>query len=240
MNNTNNYSARNSYDIARKILFNAMINDPKFQAMPNPDDACWKWVNDRKMSQGDIRLEVQLNIINNVFKFALTNNQSNSSNVIFNTERRLELQDSLIASEIGFYVGQPVSQIDTTWDLKTYGNTQTFGAVDAGIIDSTLYSHGFLSCKVNNDVILPYRGLENFLYRPQTQQTAALGAGAPKDQLRLAEDGLITLEPNILLIGSKGYVFEITLPANLAGTFTFTRAVLIFKGILAQNSTVVS
>lgn len=240
MNNTNNFSARESYNIARQILFNAFKDDPAFQKYSDPQAACWEWVNGRKMSQGEIRLEVQLNAINNSFKFAMTANQSNTNGVIFNTERRLDLQDTLIASEMGFFTGQPSSQTDTTWDLKTFGNPFTFGATDGALLDSTLYSHGYFEMKVNNDVVMPYRGLFNHQYRPQTQQTAAVGAGSPKDQIKGSEDGFITTEPNLLLIGSKGYVPMIYLPTALGGTFTYTRAVLIFRGINAQNSTAVS
>jgi hypothetical protein len=93
---------------------------------------------------------------------------------------------------------------------------------------------------VNNDVVIPYRGLFNHWYKPQTQQTAALGAGSPGDQIRGAEDGMITFEPNAILIGSKGYQPQIVLPAAMASAAQFLRCILIFRGILAQNSTVVS
>lgn len=244
MNNTNNMTARDSYNIARSILFNAMVNDKSFGGPDTPraqrEASAWSWVNNRKMSQGEIRLEVQLNTANNQFKFGLTNNQSNTQGVIFNTERRLELQDSLICNEYGIFVGQPTEQTDAAYPLLTHGNQIAFGAADGVQLDSVFYSNGFFSIKVNNDVVLPYRGLFNHWYKPRTQQTAAFGAGSPLDEIRGAVDGMITAEPNILLIGSKGYVPTIELPTALVGTFAFTRVVLIFRGILAQNSTVVS
>lgn len=238
MNNTNNFSARESYRIARELLFNAFKDDPKFKGDSN---AAKQWVNSRKFSQSEVRLEVELNAVNNSYVFGLTANQQNSSNVIFNTENRLTMQDSLICNEYGFFIGNPSSQIDTTWEIKTYGNFITFGAADANLLNTTLYSHGYFRMTCNNDVIIPYRGLFNHWYKPQTQQTAALGAGAPADQIRGAEDGFITDEPNILLIGSKGYIPQIVLPVALTGlAATHVRAVLIFKGLLAQNSTSVS
>jgi hypothetical protein len=94
--------------------------------------------------------------------------------------------------------------------------------------------------RVNNDVIIPFRGLLNHWYKPQTQQTAALGPASPQDQFRGAEDGFITQEPNLLLIGSKAYVPQIELPAALSSAAEFLRCVLIFRGILAQNSTVIN
>lgn len=235
MNSTNNLSARNSFDIAKQVLYNSWIESFGFNAQ-----ACWNWVNNRKLSQHELRLEVGLNTTNNRFVFGVTPNQASSSNVIFNTENRLMLQDSLIASEYGIFVAQPTSTTDTTYVLNTYGNTQVFAAADAAALDSTFYSNGNFNVKVNNDVVIPYRGLFNHWYKPQTQQTAPIGAGSPKDQLRGAEDGFVTQEPNLLLIGSKNYVPEIVLPAALASAAAFMRVILIYRGVLAQNSTVVN
>lgn len=235
MNNTNNYSARMSFDIAKQILFNAWIGNFNGDAQ-----ACNKWVESRKLSQSEVRLEVELNTANNLFTFGLTPQQANSTNVVFNTEKRLDLQDSLIASEYGVFVAQPSSRTATDFVLNTYGNTQNFAAADAAALDSTFYSNGFFLMKCNNDVIIPYRGLFNHWYKPQTQQTAALGAGSPKDQIRGAEDGFITQEPNVLLIGSKNYVPQIQLPSNLASAAAFERCILIYRGVLAQNSTVIN
>lgn len=235
MNSTNNASARQSFEIAQNILFNAWIG-----SFNGDVTACRNWVNNRKLSQGEIRLEVELNTQNNRFTFGVTPNQANSTNVIFNTENRLNLQDSLIASEYGIFVAQPSSRTDTAYVLNTYGNTQNFAAADAAALDSTFYSNGYLQTKVNNDVVIPYRGLINHWYKPQTQQTAAIGAGSPKDQLRGAEDGYVTQEPNLLLIGSKNYQPEIVLPSALASAASFLRAILIYRGVLAQNSTVIN
>ena len=107
MNNTNNLSARASYEKAKQILYNAWIDS--FSAVagaPTASEqaACWGWVNNRKLSQGEIRLEVELNITNNSFTFGVTPNQVNSSNVNFITENRLNLQDSLIVSEYAIFV----------------------------------------------------------------------------------------------------------------------------------------
>ena len=240
LNNTNNFSARESYRIAKDLLYNAFRNDPAF-ANPNGDRGCREWVNSRKMSQSEVRLEVELNAVNNSFVFGLTANQQNSTNVIFNTENRLTMQDSLICNEYGFFVGNPSTQTATDWELKTYGNTQTFPlGTDANLLNTTLYSHAFFRMTCNNDVVMPYRGLVNHWYKPETQQTAALGAASPADQIRGAEDGYITDEPNILLIGSKGYIPQIILPTAMALTSARVRAILIFRGILAQNSTSVS
>jgi hypothetical protein len=235
MNSTNNASARMSFDIARQLLYDSWIGSFKGDAA-----GCRNWVNGKKLSQHEVRLEVELNTANNRFAFGVTPNQSNTTNFIFPTENRLMLQDSLIVSEYALFVCQPASRTDVAFTLETYGNTQVFAAADAAALDGTFYSNGSFSTKVNNDVVIPYRGLFNHWYKPQTQQTAALGPASPKDQLRGAEDGFVTQEPNLLLIGSKNYVPEIILPGALASAAAFLRAVLIYRGVLAQNSTVVN
>jgi len=238
MNGTNNISARLSYDQAIERFYDALRD--RFEPGPQGDMKCRNWVNGLKLTQGEIRLEVQLNAANNIFTFGVTPNQANTNNVVFNTERRLPLQDSICATEIQLLVSNPTSQTATTHQLRSYGNTQDFSAAGAAALNSTFYSHGWFTMKVNNDVIVPYRGLNNWMYKPQTQQTAALGAGSPNDQIRGVEDAASTCEPNIVLIGSKNNIPQIELPSNMATVDAFTRAVLIFKGPYAQNSTVVN
>lgn len=235
MNNTNNNSARDSFMRAKEIFFNAFLSNFKGNI-----ESCKQFVNSLKLSQSEIRLEVNLSTTNNTFIFGVLNNQANTNNVQFLTEKRLNQSDTLCVNEYGIYVGQATENNDATYQLNTYGNTQNFAAADAAALDSTFYSNGGFQITCNNDIVAPYRGLFNHWYKPQTQQTAALGAASPKDQIRGAEDGMITMEPNILLVGSKNYQPQIVLPAALASAAANLRCVLIMRGILAQNSTVVS
>lgn len=244
MNNSNNQSARESYGIAKKLLYDAWI-DQFISANPGKpkeyaSSLCWQWVNSRKLSQNEIRLEVELNNSSNVFTFGVTSQQPNSNNVVFPTEKRLQQADTLISSEYKIFVAAPTSRLDTAFQLRTYGNPVDFTAAQALALDGEFYSNGYFSVKVNGDVITPLRFLSNHHYLPQTQQTVALGAGSPGDQFRGAEDGSITLEPNLLLIGSKTFVPQITLNTAMVPAMAFTRAILIECGVLAQNSTVIN
>lgn len=238
LNNTNNATARDAYRIAREMFYDALRD--KFPDGAVGDAKCRAWVNNLKLTQGEIRLEVQLNAVNNIFTFGVTPNQANSNNVQFVTEKRLPLQDSICATEMQILVCKPASQTSTAHQLRTYGNTIDFTAAAAAALNQTFYSHGNFTMKVNNDVLVPYRGLNNWFYKPQTQMTAALGAGSPDDQYRGAEDATTTVEPNLVLIGSKNTIPQIEFPTNLATVDEFTRAVIIFKGPYAQNSTVVN
>jgi len=235
MNSTNNISARMTFEQAKKMFFDSWIASFKGDAA-----ACRAYVDNLKLAQHEIRLEVELNTLNTLFTFGVTPTQANSTGVVFNTENRLQLQDTMVVSEYGIFTAQPTSRTDTAYRLNTYGNGNVFAVADAAALNTDFYSNSYFTAKVNNDVVIPYRGLWNHLYIPQTQQIAALGAAASQSQVRGAEDGFITQEPNFLLSGSKNTVPQIVLPAALASAAAFMRCVLIFRGILAQNSTVVN
>ena len=248
MNNTNNASARDSYVQAKKMFFKAFIGNFSDKPGFSAQQQCAQFVEQLKLSQGEIRLEVGLSANQTLFAFGVNPNQANTGNVQFATERRLPLQDSLCVNEYGVFVGiantggeVPVADpTSAAFSLRTYGNTIDFTAAAAASIDEQFYSNGSFIMKCNNDVLVPYRGLFNHWYKPITQQTAALGAASPGDQIRGAEDGTITDEPNIVLIGSKNNIPQIELPQPLGTVDVGTRAILILRGIYAQNSTVVS
>lgn len=243
MNNTNNSSARDSYNQARKLLYDAWIGNflkSNNNNMSVASSECWKWVNGCKFSQGEVRLEVELNNTSNVFTFGVTSQNPNSNNVVFKSEKRLNQSDTLLSPEFKFFIGKPASREDTNYRLRTYGNTVDFNAAQAAAIDGELFDQGQYSLRVSGDVVIPGRGMYNHHYLPQTQQTAALGAGSPNDQFRGAEDGAITEEPNIILIGAKTYLPQVTLNTALVPDMQFTRLILIYSGLLAQNSTVIN
>lgn len=246
MNNTNNYTAEIAYAKARQIYFDSFIGTFREKAMnpankiTDPVQATWDWVNSLKMSQSEIRLECGLSANATMFKFGLTEKQNSTSGEQFNTEQRLNMQDTLVANEYGIFVAKTASDTDTEFELKTYGNFVNFTAAAAAALNGTLYTNGSFSIMCNGDLIYPYRGLVNHIYKPQTQQTSALGVGSPADQIRGAEDGYITLAPNLLLIGQKGYQPVINLKSNLSTVDANSRVILIFRGVLAQNSTSVS
>ena len=208
------------------------------------DSECARFVNNLKLSQSEIRTEVQLTTTANNFTFGLTTQQSSTGQTApFNTEQRLTLQDSLCVSEYGLFVAKPTSATDTTYVLNTYGNASIFSTANvAAAINGTLFANGQFKMTCNNDVLIPARGLFNHYFVPQTQNAVGVTAQTvfPIDQKRGTEDGFITSEPNLVLVGSKNYIPQIVLPAALAAVETYQRAVLVFRGILAQNSTVVS
>lgn len=243
LNYNNNIAARDTLRKAKEVLFNSMLDKFITKYGDNPDAriACQGWVDSRKWSQNEIRLEVELNTTTSNYLFAVTTNDQNTTGVKFITEQRLDLQDTLVASEYAIFLANPSSRDDVTFDLFSYANAVAFAAADLPSLRGTFYKQGYFYCTADKDVIIPYRGLLAHYKANQTQQTAALGAGSPQDQVDGSEDGFITDEPNMYIIGSKGYKPSIILPKALASlTNAFTRAVIIFRGNLAQNSTTIN
>lgn len=225
-----------SYENARQTIFDAWINSFGGNATE-----CWNYVNSLKLSQNDIRLENKLTAANTNYLFGTIQNQVSTTNIQFATEERLNQQDTLIATEFAVMVGLAANDNDTLFEIFPFANPAIFGAADAAIINAGLYANGKIKISVNNDVIVPSRRLLANKYVPETQLTAAPGAGSPITEFDGAVDGLVTMEPNIYLIGSKNSVPEIILPSALTGLSSANvRVVLLFSGFTAQNSTVVS
>lgn len=244
LNYNNNIAARDTLRKSKEVLFNSMLNkfQDKYPGDPmRAQNECMAWVDNRKWSQSEIRLEVELNTTSSNFLFAVTQQDQNTTGFRFITEQRLDLQDTLVASEHSVFLANPTSRDDVNFDLFSYANAVAFAAADIAPLRGDFFKNGFLYVTADKDVIIPYRGLLSHYNANQTQQTAALGAASPQDEVKGVEDGFITDEPNLYIIGSKGYRPSIILPKALSSlTNEFTRAVLIFRGNLAQNSTVIN
>lgn len=237
MNTKNNATARMSYDNVKQTLFEAWVKN-----FGNPEQVR-QYVESLKLAESEVRLENTLTANNTNYTFGVTPQQNSTSGVKFRSEQRLNQGDTLIITSYGIFVGLPLTTDpnDVNWKLESYANPFIFGAADAALINNFLYSNGNLKLTVNNDVLIPNIDLWRNVYVPQTQQTAALGAGSPMDQICGAEDGFVAVEPNLYLIGTKNSIPEIILPAAMAAlTATTARVVIKFRGFLAQNSTVFS
>ncbi len=186
------------------------------------------------MAQSFLRFELALSTTKTQYAFQVTNQQNNGATA-FNTEQRLNLQDSFVISHMGIFLGKAGSSTDTTFELDTYGNVTKY---TNGAAMNSIFTSGILQITVNNKVLLPAWDANRHFYRPQSQQTAATNPYL--DQKRLAEDGLYAVEPNVTLIGSKNNQIVLNLPVALSAVDASSRVILVVRGILAQNSTVVS
>lgn len=187
-----------------------------------------------KLTQSTYRLEQPLVTGQTSFTFPVLANQQ----VFSNTEQRLNQQDSALIYSVGVFAGAPTSATDAAFIPDTYPNPVKYGA--NAIPLNSLWNGSNLKFTVNNDILIPNWDVLKHFNAPETQQTAAIGAGSPQDQFRGSWDGFYPLEPNIVMIGSKNNVINLELAQGLTSVLANSRAIIILRCITAQNSTVVS
>ena len=210
---------------ARLVYKNAQ--DALVRAGVNPMNAV--------LSQSYLRFESTLTTTKTSYDFGVLNNQTVAGSSQLATEQRLNLQDAFYISELMIYIAKPSSATDSSYKLNTYPNTVVFSGAGVAAALFTLYN-GVLSLTVNNRQIVPASDLTKFLQVPQTQATGA--ANSPTDQFDGSWANVV--EPNLVLIGSKNSLFNITIPSAFAAVETVTRVIILCRGVLAQNVTVVS
>jgi len=189
-----------------------------------------------RMTQSDLRLEQPLTTTNNLLTFPVLNNIQNQSGGQFNTELRLAQQDSFVPTKVGVFFGLPSSSTDTSFRLYPYPSPFIF---TNGAAMEAFYS-GTFNMTINNDKLVKSWLLMRHRKTNQTQETAAYGAGSPLDQMDMDEDGFVPMQPYCLLIGSQDIQIQMSLPLAPTAVDANTRIVLIFRGVVAQNSTVVN
>jgi hypothetical protein len=191
------------------------------------------------LSQGFIRTEVALSTTKTSYQFPiLVNDNINGSS--FNTSNLLNLQDAFYVSSFGLFFAKPSSATDATFQLVTYPNASIFSTANTA---SSLYTwyNSSLQLVVNNRQIIPSYDLYRHYSVPQQQTTAnadyTTSAINYKDQQSGADSGFYPVEPGWVLVGSKNNTLTVNLPQALTAVETNSRAILIFRGHLAQNVT---
>lgn len=190
------------------------------------------------LSQGYIRTEVALSLTKTSYQFPILVND-NINGTSFNTSNLLNLQDAFYVSSIGLFFCKPTSSTDTTFQLATYPNASLFAAAAA----TSLYTwyNSSLQLTVNNRQIIPSYDLYRHYSVPQQQTTANadyITSGINyKDQQSGADSGFYPVEPGWVLVGSKNNTLIVNLPQAMANVDANSRAVIIFRGHLAQNVT---
>lgn len=187
-----------------------------------------------KLTQSTYRFEQPLVAGNTLYQFPVLVNQE----VFSNTETRLLQQDSAVIYSIGIFAGAPASATDAAFIPDTYANPVKYGANATAL--QSLWNGSNLKITVNNDILVPNWDVLKHYNAPETQQTAALGAGSPLDQFRGSFDGFYPMEPNVVLIGSKNNVIQVTLAQGITAVNANSRIIVMCRCITAQNSSVVS
>jgi hypothetical protein len=197
-----------------------------------------------KLTQSTLRFEQQLIVGRTQYVWGvLTSDMSATNAGPTNTEVRLRQQDSFITSNIAFRLGEPASAVDATYVDTCYPSPTIFAAGGEAAALEVLYK-GQIKLTVNGEVIIPTLHTGRFRFVPVTQKATAAANqnGIAYDAIDNSSDGLMIMEPNVVLIGSKGNILETSYPAGVTviSAAGFTRMIFEYRGLSAQNSTIIT
>ena len=184
-----------------------------------------------KLTQSYLRSEVALSTsIANYHIPVLVNDNQNASGPRVN-EKRLNLQDVFVTTEIGVFIGVGTST-NTAAKLYTYSNATVFTSAT----DDDLWSiyNGYLNLAINNEQLLPAWDVIRHYFVPQTQQSAST-----TDQWAASSDGFYPVEPGIVMNGAANINFQLTANGAPATVLANSFIAVIQRGILCQNVTTV-
>lgn len=189
------------------------------------------------LTQSYLRSEVALSTsIANYHLPVLVNDTQNASVRV--NERRLNLQDIFVCSEIAVLIGVGTSS-NTKAPLYTYPNGVIFtSATDDDLL--TIYN-GFLNLTVNNQQVLPAWDVYRHYFVPQTQGGVGVTSQTvfPVDQNDGSQNGFYPVEPGIVMNGAANINFQLTANGAPATILANSFIAVIQRGILLQNVTTV-
>lgn len=203
-------------------------------------------INRDNLSNAYLRFEVQINSTQTAYQVPITITQQVGNGVQQVTEQRLELQDSFFVSHFGYFLCVKSTSGGYTGfkdRLDTFPTTGYSTSIDMDRMN--LFWNGYMRLTVNNKVICPQWDLQRHRVAPMGQRPIFTPA-VPwnfTDQNDGSQDGFYPCEPNWVLIGSRNNQMELNYPAQFDSTI-FTGggslevwAVVVCRGVLAQNST---
>jgi hypothetical protein len=196
------------------------------------------------LSQSYLRSEVAMSTSTTSYHIPiLVNDNQNGATSSYNTSNLLALQDAFVVSSIFIGWANPTSVTDATFIPQTYPNVGAAGTTAIATAISALYSSN-LQVTVNNRQILTGWDTLRHYFVPQTQNltaTASQSVSTAISQLDFSENGFYPVEPNLVFVGSKNNQVTLNFPQAISSvpTSTFGRLIVIFRGILAQNATVI-
>jgi hypothetical protein len=182
-----------------------------------------------RTTQSFLRLEQALAVGKTLYQFPVMVNETQLG--IYNTEQRLNGNDSFVISSMGIFLAAPTAATDAAYKLYTFPSPEAFTTALSAAAAMVLYNSR-LSVAVNNNKLLPAWDILRHFKVPQTQFTAA--TNSPATQVDGAEDGWYPVEPNITLLGNLNNVIQIEFPVGLTTLHPLSRIVLIFRGIIVQ------
>lgn len=160
------------------------------------------------LSKGYLRALKQINNTDNTYTLDFK-----AASADLNVEKKLDRNDTFIAHSITYGVAPVVSSEYGRTRPQTYPNFTAFPEVTTASSefdpnDLELFWNAYITIKVGSVVQIENLATREALYVPQTQQSSA----SNRSQIDGAEDGIIHLEPNVILNGYDNLAVQLTVP----------------------------
>lgn len=192
------------------------------------------------LTQSYLRFEANLSTTSTQYQLDVEVNSN--INPSFITQQKLALQDSFLASDCGIFIGVPTGSATTDAKVKLYSYPDVTAFTASVATDLRALYNGYMSLTVNQRVVLPSWDLMRHYYAPIMQTGFVpnpVTAGNIQNSDDFATNAFYPVEPNVVFVGSKKNQLQVNLPQAIQSFPANARLVVIFRGLLAQNSTTV-
>lgn len=182
--------------------------------------------------------------------------------------RLISMQDSFLVGSMSVYMLEyyfangDQSQVDFTLD-DSYFTPITYASAFHDTTIAPWFDKAwiiiwlsYINVTVDKKVVIPYWDTDRHLYIPQQQATNFWSSTGPpyqwplfQDQYDASTDGFYPMEPTLVFGGGRQNNVSLNMPTNIPlispmtdtdyGKTFVIKVVLMFRGILAQNSTAV-
>ncbi len=249
-------------------LTNPDIRSNYLAAIATLSDDGKKKINLDELTQGFVRSEATLQPNSQVLVWPVVDTQQISGSPITPTMRLLPEQDSFLVGSIGYWMmiysytnntqAQPDFTTGNNWGPITYPSAYDNNGTGIGWAPGTMMLWlGYISIEVNKKVLIPYWDTYRHFRAPITQAANGLTSNTwsgygQKNSIDGGVDAFYPCEPMVVIGGGRQNLIKLNLPSNIPGTippFSLTgvgygttfvaKAVLMLRGIWAQNSTAV-
>jgi hypothetical protein len=189
-----------------------------------------------KLTQAYLRAEIPLVTGTSQYPIPIINTQ-NFYNSTSPSEKKIVQQDVFFIGQLGVFLAVKASASDTSYQIYPYPSLYA-GFTAAEQLAMNNFYNGWISLTVDNNVLIPEWDLWRHYNTNQTQGGAP--ASAPLDQFTGGADGWYPMEPNVTHIGSTNIVMTINLPNAITALPANCFAIVMHRGVKAQNITVVN
>ncbi len=198
-----------------------------------------------RLTQSTLILSKPISASQTTYSFDVLETQNST---IVNTEQRLNLNDEFIITSLGIYLQATVTDGmgAVSYGTKWFSYVPSQVNAGAGVLNPVY--NGSLQIAVNNVVYLDKFDSGKSLCVPRTQDANfTTPNNATLGSTNYAKDGMVSIEPTLVLSGAKknnlvlnlasaAAPFNLTVNSNTGSTiYKFERVAIIMRGLNAQN-----